>query len=26
LVNDEFITPDQILKTDPFFERLRPNT
>lgn len=26
LVNDEYITPDQILKTDPFFERLRPNT
>ena len=26
LVNEEYITPDQILKTDPFFERLRPNT
>jgi serine/threonine protein kinase len=24
LVNDEFITPDQILKNDPFFDRLRP--
>ncbi len=24
LVDEEFITPDQILKTDPFFDRLRP--
>jgi len=24
LANDEFITPDQILKNDPFFDRLRP--
>jgi serine/threonine protein kinase len=24
LVDDEYITPDQILKNDPFFDRLRP--
>ena len=23
LINDEYITPDQVLKTDPFFEDLK---
>ena len=26
LVEEEYMIPDQILKTDPFFERLRPKT
>ena len=24
LVDDEYLTPDQILKNDPFFEKIRP--